>query len=89
MTLHVGAYVKHAKLPDLGSGEIISSDGLCFVIRFASCEKSFVHALAEKHLTVTSEAPVPVKPARASKARAPRAKKAAAKAAPASEQDDS
>jgi hypothetical protein len=73
----VGTYVTHAKLPDLGSGEIVSTDGHRFSIRFASGERSFVCALTEKHLTVTSEAPAPTKPSRApSKSRAP--KKAAA-----------
>jgi hypothetical protein len=84
-TLRVGTYVTHAKLPDLGSGEIIASDGQSLVIRFASCEKNFVAALTEKHLTVTAEAPVLTKPARASKSKAPRAKKATSKAAPAPE----
>lgn len=77
----VGAYVTHAKLPDLGSGEIVASDGNRFSIRFASGERSFVCALTEKHLTVTTEAPVPTKPSRSpSKPRAPK-KAAAAKVA--------
>ncbi|HTU61594.1 MAG TPA: hypothetical protein VMF89_24230 [Polyangiales bacterium] len=77
----VGTYVTHAKLPDLGSGEIIASDGNRFSIRFASGERSFVCALTEKHLTVTTEAPAASKPSRApSKSRAPK-KAAAAKVA--------
>ena len=80
ISLRVGTYVTHAKLPELGSGEIVASDGSRFSIRFASGERSFVCALTEKHLTVTTEAPAPSKPSRAaSKSRAP--KKAAAAAA--------
>ena len=75
----VGIYVTHAKLPELGSGEIVASDGNRFSIRFASGERSFVCTLTEKHLTVTDEPPAPSKPSRApSKSRAP--KKAAAAA---------
>ena len=77
----VGTYVTHAKLPELGSGEIVASDGNRFSIRFASGERSFVCALTEKHLTVTTEAPAASKPSRApSKSRAPK-KAAAAKVA--------
>lgn len=76
--LRIGTYVTHAKLPELGSGEIVSSDGQCFSIRFASGQRNFVCALTEKHLSVTTEAPVAAKSSRASaKPRAP--KKAAAK----------
>jgi len=77
----VGTYVTHAKLPELGSGEIVASDGNRFSIRFASGERSFVCALTEKHLTVTTEAPAASKPSRApSKSRAPK-KAAVAKVA--------
>ena len=81
-TLRVGTYVVHAKLPELGTGEIVSSDGQCFGIRFASGQRNFVCALTEKHLSVTAEAPPVSKPTRSSKPRAARASKAKA-AAPA------
>lgn len=78
----VGTYVTHAKMPELGSGEIVASDGTRFSIRFASGERSFVCALTEKHLTVTTEAPAPTKASRASaKSRATKKAAAAAKAA--------
>ena len=59
MTLpRVGVYVTHAKMPDLGSGEIVAVDDQRVVIRFASGERHFVYALVEPHLNATSEAPV-------------------------------
>lgn len=74
----IGSYVTHAKMPDLGSGEVVSSDGERVAIRFASGERRFVFALVEPHLIVTTEAPVAAKPSRAPRAaRAPKAKKSA------------
>lgn len=68
--LIVGSFVTHAKLPELGSGEIVVADGQRVSIRFASGERNFVYALVEPYLTVTAEAPVgrPSKPGRAPKA---------------------
>jgi hypothetical protein len=71
------SHVTHSKLPELGVGEILTSDGDRISIRFASGERNFVWALVSPHLTVTTEA-VPPPPG---KARASRAKKAAAAAA--------
>lgn len=71
----IGSYVTHAKLPELGSGEIISVSEERISIRFESGERSFVYDLVEKHLQVTSEAP-PQKP---SKAHKPRASKSTSK----------
>jgi hypothetical protein len=58
-------------LPELGNGEVISSDGERLVIRFSSGERNFIIDLVEKHLVATTEAPVFAKRARAT--RAPRA----------------
>ena len=57
----------HAKLPDLGSGEVTFMDGERLVIRFSSGERNFVYHLVEKHLNITQEAPAPSKPSRAAK----------------------
>lgn len=70
----VGSCVTHAKMPELGSGEIVVFDGERVRIRFASGERSFVYTLVEKHLNVTSEAPAP-RPSKPQ--RAPRAPKKA------------
>ena len=37
----LGCYVVHAKLPDLGSGEVLSAEKGAVRIRFASGERSF------------------------------------------------
>lgn len=73
----IHSHVTHSKLPELGVGEILASDGERISIRFASGERNFVSALVSPHLVVTTEA-VPPTPG---KARAPRAKKAAKPAA--------
>ena len=67
-----GSYVSHAKLLDLGSGEIMSSEKGVLRIRFAAGERAFSVAAVAPHLTVTLEAPVfaPPKPVRERKARA-------------------
>jgi hypothetical protein len=57
-----GSYVTHAKLPELGSGEVISSDKGTMRIRFASGERSFLVEAVEQHLLVTQEAPPPPTP---------------------------
>jgi hypothetical protein len=73
LNLHPGSYVTHAKMPELGSGEILTSEDGKLCIRFASGHRNFMYDLVVPHLTLTSEAPAkpPQKPAR-------RAKKAAA-----------
>jgi len=77
--LALGCYVSHSKLPDLGTGEVLSAEKGTIRIRFASGERNFLWAKAEEHLAVTQEAPPP--PAKAAKApRAPRATKAKAAA---------
>jgi hypothetical protein len=73
-----GSHVIHAKLPALGSGEVLSSDKGIIRIRFGSGERQFVLALVAEHLTTTTEAPAP--PAKAASPKRAR-KKAASKAA--------
>ena len=75
----LGSYVVHAKLPELGIGEVLAAEKGSVRIRFASGERSFSMDFAAQHLTVTEEAPPP--PATKGKARA-RAKKAVAKGTP-------
>ena len=66
-----GSYVVHAKLPDLGSGEILSLDKGTLRIRFASGERAFIADVVGPHLVVTAEAPArPAPTKRASKAKA-------------------
>ena len=55
----IGSYVIHAKLPELGSGEILSAEKGALRIRFASGDRNFVWDMVHSHLEVTSEAPVP------------------------------
>lgn len=72
-----GSYVTHAKLPDLGPGEVVLLDKGTIRIRFASGERAFLLDSVAPHLTVTQEAPAKAPaPKRATKAKA---KKAAAK----------
>lgn len=79
-----GSYVVHAKLPDLGSGEILSNEKGTLRIRFASGERAFIADVVGPHLVVTAEAPArPAPTKRASKAKAkakPKVAKAVAKA---------
>jgi hypothetical protein len=63
-----GSHVVHAKLPALGSGEVLSSEKGIIRIRFGSGERQFVLALVAAHLATTSEAPEP--PAKAAPKRA-------------------
>jgi hypothetical protein len=58
MSLHPGSYVIHNKLPELGSGEILSVDKGATRVRFASGERNFLTSVVEQHLTVTLAAPV-------------------------------
>jgi hypothetical protein len=55
--IQAGSYVVHAKLPELGSGEIVASEKGCVRIRFASGERNFNVEFVAPHLTVTVEAP--------------------------------
>ena len=57
MTLLTGSYVTHARLLELGSGEILSAEEGKVRIRFASGERSFLYDRVVQHLTVTAEAP--------------------------------
>jgi Protein of unknown function (DUF3553) len=70
-----GSYVVHAKMPDLGSGEILSNEKGTLRIRFASGERAFMSEVVGPHLVVTAEAPARPTPAK-------RATKAKAKAKP-------
>ena len=65
-TPEIGSYVTHAKLPDLGAGEILAADKGAVRIRFASGDRSFVWEMVQGHLTTTTEAPAPAatKPAK-------------------------
>ncbi|MET0386323.1 MAG: DUF3553 domain-containing protein [Polyangiales bacterium] len=76
MNLLPGSYVTHAKLPELGSGEILAMQDGRVSIRFASGNRDFMVDRVVKHLTVTTEAPVAPEPTK--KAKRPR-KAAAAK----------
>jgi hypothetical protein len=75
-TFEAGSYVMHSKMPDLGSGEVLSLEKGTMRIRFASGERAFAVEKVEAHLSVTQEAPA--KPTAASKRAAK--KKAATKA---------
>lgn len=70
----IHSFVTHTKLPELGIGEILTTDGHRMSIRFASGERNFICALVSQHLVVTTSAP----PLPIPKAKTPRAKKAAA-----------
>jgi hypothetical protein len=73
LNLIPGMYVTHAKLPQLGSGEILAEHEGRVSIRFASGNRDFVADLVRPHLSVTSEAPA------AHQKSAKRARKTAAK----------
>jgi len=67
----VGSYVMHNKLPELGSGEVLSCEKNTLRIRFASGERAFLADVVDPHLVVTEEAPArPAPTKRASKAKA-------------------
>lgn len=70
-----GSFVAHAKLPELGSGEVMSCERGTMRIRFASGERNFLVQATLPHLLVTQEAPPPPAPAKR-----PASKKAKAKA---------
>ena len=58
MLILQGSYVRHAKLPELGVGEVLSVADGKVGIRFGSGLRSFLHELVAPHLTMTTEAPV-------------------------------
>jgi hypothetical protein len=74
----VGSYVTHAKLPDLGSGEVLAAEKGTIRIRFASGERAFQLAIVAPHLVLTDEAPARPQSAAAKRSRAKKAAKAAA-----------
>ena len=58
MSIHEpGSYITHSKLPELGSGEIISQDKGVIRIRFASGERSFLVEAVRAHLVGSAEKP--------------------------------
>jgi hypothetical protein len=73
----VGSYVTHAKLPDLGSGEVLAAEKGTIRIRFASGERAFQLAIVAPHLVLTDEAPARPQSA-AKRSRAKKVAKAAA-----------
>lgn len=52
-----GSYVTHAKLPELGSGEVLSLQNDKVLIRFASGERCFQLVVAQRHFSSSTEAP--------------------------------
>ena len=64
-TIVPGSYVLHAKLQELGSGEVLSVHKGALRVRFASSERAFDLAIVTPHLTVTVEGPAPSAPASA------------------------
>lgn len=54
----VGSMVTHAKLPELGRGEILSWEGGSICIRFASGERTFPIAFVEPHLVGAQQGPI-------------------------------
>jgi hypothetical protein len=58
-TFELGSYVTHAKMPELGAGEILAAEKGTIRIRFESGDRSFLWDLVAAHLTMTAEAPPP------------------------------
>jgi hypothetical protein len=58
VNFHIGSYVVHKKLDELGSGEIIKSDLGTVSIRFASGVRNFSEAIVGAFLEKTTTAPV-------------------------------
>jgi len=73
----IGAFVTHAKLLELGSGEVLAAEKGTLRVRFSSGERLFLAASVQPHLTVTVERPAPTPVA----TRASKKKKAAKPAA--------
>jgi hypothetical protein len=57
-SFEIGNYVLHAKLPELGAGEILAADKGAVRIRFASGDRNFIWDLVAAHLKMTDEGPV-------------------------------
>jgi hypothetical protein len=57
MTFHVGCYVVHKKLSELGAGEITKAEMGMISIRFASGVRNFSEAIVGAFLENTNEAP--------------------------------
>lgn len=72
-----GSIVVHAKLPELGRGEVLSEEKNTLRLRFACGERSFATAVVSQHLSVVEAAPTPAKAAkrRAKASAAPSARK--------------
>ena len=62
-----GSFVVHAKLPELGRGEVLWAEKGTVRLRFACGERSFLIAFASEHLSVVVPVPAPRAPARAAK----------------------
>jgi hypothetical protein len=75
-----GSYVTHAKMLELGSGEVLSAGDGAVCIRFASGNRSFKLDLVMRHLQVTTEAPAPAPQKGAKRARKTPVAKAKGKA---------
>ena len=71
-----GSFVVHAKLPELGRGEVLSAEKNTLRLRFACGERSFATSVVSEHLSVVVAGPTPP-PAKAAK-RATKAPKAPA-----------
>ncbi len=54
----VGSMVTHAKLPELGRGEILSWERSSIRIRFASGERTFPLAFVVPHLVGAQQGPI-------------------------------
>lgn len=66
-----GSYVTHSKLPELGCGQVVSSEKGTIRIRFASGERSFLIEAVMAHLAPSAEGPaLPQAAARKSRAKA-------------------
>jgi hypothetical protein len=64
-----GSFVVHAKLPELGSGEVLWSEKGTLRLRFACGERSFLAELASPHLSVVVAGPPSRPPAKAKRTR--------------------
>ena len=72
-SFEIGSYVMHAKLPELGAGEILSAEKGAVRIRFASGDRNFIWDLVAGHLAITLEAPAPPPKVRRARKAAPKA----------------
>jgi hypothetical protein len=63
-----GSFVVHAKLPELGNGEVMSVGKGATRVRFASGERNFATDIVSQHLSVVIEGPRPQPVAKAAKA---------------------